>query len=316
MRLAPDHAKPWKARMSTFLGTWLINSLVKKSVAVREMSSSEAIARGYTSSWRFSVCVSRNVIFMPAERVREFNLMITRFLYFELFHELEEARKSDDPFNIHAVINTFRDARGISDNDLPDDTLRKQYQTFRGRGRDLITETGHILGPALVSDNIYFRFKNQPSRNLPYPMNDLISDFCDLPTGVFDMEFIPRHEVDGWSGNIPIPKFRWYKIRAAKDSFEFLPGTSSTPHGAPVNVEVSCLVITDNQAIANQLAAMERMRFVLRINNFNGRKRIIGKPGEYCELTSTQLELPQTQGVGGHRMTFSGVFTTRPAVVS
>lgn len=302
--------------MSTFLGTWLINALVKKSVNVKEMSSKEAISRGYVSSWRFSVSLAKNVILLPAERVKEFNLMMTRFLYFELFNELEEARKSDNPFNIHAVINTFRDARGISDNDLPDDTLRKQYQTFRLRGRDLITETGHILGPSLVSDNAFFRFKNQPSRNLPYPMNDLISDFCDLPTGVFDMEFLPRHEVDGWSGNTPIPKYRWYKVRAAKDSFEFSPGTSSTVHGAPATVEVGCLIISDSQAIANQLAAMEGMRFVLRINNFHGKQRIVGKPGEYCELVSTALELPQTKGVGGHRVTFSGVFTTRPAIVS
>lgn len=313
-RIAPDSPTPWQASISTFLGSWLINAMVKKTVRVKEITRQQALKNGYSESWRFSVPSRHNVIFMPAARVREFNTMLTRFLLFELFQELEEAAYSNNPLNIHAVIQSFRDERGISDNDMPDDTLRKQYQRFRDRGRSLIQEAGRIVGPSLVSDNYYFRLKN--THNPPFEMNDLISNFCELPTGMFTLDFLPRHEIDGWNGNTPIPRYRWYGVRPADNSFRFSPSSESTLHGAPISVNVSFLIISDDQATADQLAIMQDMRFVLRLRNYKGKTRIIGQPTEYCEMTATHLELPEKQGLGGWRITFEGVFTRRPVIIS
>lgn len=314
--IAPDKERPFPATMNSFLGCWLINSMVKKTVRVKEITRQQAVKYGYTENWRFSIPSRRNVVLMPASRVRVFNLMITRFLLFELYKELEEARYSPDPFDIHRVIDKFRTKRGLTDHDMSDDALRKHYQRFRLRSGRLIQEPGFIIGSSLVSDIGHFHFRHTVNHNPFFPMNDLISQFCDLPSGMWDLEFLPRHEIDYWSGNTPIPKYRWYGIRPAKDSFQFSPGTESTVHGAPVTIQSSCLIISDSNEIAAQLEAMENMRFALRVRNYSGKTRIVGRPGEYCELAATALELPETKGVGGWRLTFSGVFTKRPVIVS
>jgi hypothetical protein len=316
-KLAPDAERPWRASMSTFLGTWLLSAMVRKSMPVREITPQQAAAAGYDCTWRFSVPSGRNVLLMPAARVREFNTMIHRFLSLELFHEIDEAYRSPNPFNLHTVIDQFRTQRGISDSDLSDELLRKQYHRFRTSGQELQRSTGQVVGPAIVGDNLFFRFKRSVNpRHQLYPMNDLISDHCDLPTGYFAFDFLPRHEIEGWNGSVPVPRYKWYGVAPVRDSLKARIGGERVAAGLPIHVAVSCMIMSDSQSIADQLSMMADMRFVLRLKNYKGKTRIVGTPQEFVQLVSRELEAPEVQGVGGWTISFTGDFVRQPTILT
>lgn len=148
-------------------------------------------------------------------------------------------------------------------------------------------------------------------------MNDIESDLCSLPTGVNTLEFMPRHGIDVWEGVQPFAKtgFRWYGIRAYKDSLTYELSSERNEHGVSNRVTISCLVVRDSQELAQQLDEMQLMRFVLRLTHYDDKRRIIGTSQQFCELTSTEYEAPEIVGAQGYRLTFTGVFDKRPAVV-
>jgi hypothetical protein len=146
-------------------------------------------------------------------------------------------------------------------------------------------------------------------------MNDILSDYCDLPTGVFFLEFLPRHEISVWQDGIPVPATRWYGVQPHQNSITVAMPTSSTQHGSQTPVSVGCLVISDSQELSDQLAQMEEMRFVLRLTQYSGKRLIIGTPEEFVTLSSTELMLSQPIGAQGHRINFTGSFIRRPLVL-
>lgn len=145
-------------------------------------------------------------------------------------------------------------------------------------------------------------------------MNDILSDYCDLPTGVFALEFLPRHEISAWQDGRPVPITKWYGIQPHQNSLTIAMPTSSTQHGSQTPVSVSCLVMSDSQDVADQLAQMEEMRFVLRLTQYSGQRLIIGTPEEFVTLSSSDFSLSQPVGAQGHRINFTGTFIKRPIV--
>lgn len=147
-------------------------------------------------------------------------------------------------------------------------------------------------------------------------MNDILSDYCDLPTGVFALEFLPRHEISVWQNGYPVPITKWYGIQAHQGSLTIAMPTAGTPHGSQTPVSVSCMIMNDSQEIADQLAQMEEMRFVLRLSQYSGKRLIIGTPEEFVTLSTSELILSQPVGAQGHRINFTGAFIKRPLVVT
>jgi len=146
-------------------------------------------------------------------------------------------------------------------------------------------------------------------------LGDIVSDYCNLPTGIFSIEFIPRHEIYVWQNGIPLPTIRWYGISAYRDSLTYDQPTTTNVHGATSAVQVGCLVVNDTQAVADQLDQMQRMRFVLRVTHFDGKRRYVGAPGEFCELEKTDFSPTEIIGAQGYRLNFTGLFSKRPLVV-
>lgn len=149
-------------------------------------------------------------------------------------------------------------------------------------------------------------------------MNDIESNLCELPTGVNTIEFMPRHGIDIWEGVVPFAKlgFRWYGIRAYKNSLTYEQSTDRNEHGAVNRVSVGCLVVNDSQELAHQLDEMMRMRFIIRLTHYDDKRRIIGTSQQFCELTSTEYTAPEIVGAQGYRLTFTGVFDKKPSVVA
>ena len=87
-------------------------------------------------------------------------------------------------------------------------------------------------------------------------MDDIVSELCELPTGLFSLEFIPRHEITHWESGLPIPLNRWYGIGVFKDSLTYQQSTTSTENGNLTQVAVSCLVVNDSHSRNKLYSAM------------------------------------------------------------
>ncbi|MCF0071296.1 hypothetical protein LZD49_12515 [Dyadobacter sp. CY261] len=147
-------------------------------------------------------------------------------------------------------------------------------------------------------------------------MDDIISELCELPTGVYTLEFLPRHEISHWEGIRPIPLNRWYGIAVFKDSLEYDQPAEGTVHGAINRVSIGCMVVNDSQAIADQVQQMEQMRFALRVTHYDGKIRIVGTPNELVTLTTSQFKPPKIVGAQGYTLNFTGSFIAKPAILT
>lgn len=147
-------------------------------------------------------------------------------------------------------------------------------------------------------------------------MENIISELCELPTGMFSLEFLPRQEISHWEGNRPIPTIRWYGIGVYKDSLQYDQPTDDTVHGAINNVSISCLVVNDSQAVADQIELMENMRFVLRVKHYDGKTRLIGTATEFVALSSSRFQPPKIVGAQGYTLNFTGSFVKKPVIVT
>lgn len=145
-------------------------------------------------------------------------------------------------------------------------------------------------------------------------MEDIVSDLCNLPTGMYTLEFIPRHEIDIWENGIPFSTVRWYKIYVYRDSLTFDEQSGMNNQGVSNEITVTCLVVNDSKAIRQQLADMQRMRFVLRVAHLDGKQRIVGAPNQFVELIAKSFTPSEIVGAQGYRLTFKGVFD-EPALV-
>ena len=146
-------------------------------------------------------------------------------------------------------------------------------------------------------------------------MNDIFSDYCDLPTGVWKLEFLPGHEIAGWDEGVPVPALRWYGIGVYRNSLTYEQPTETSPQGPVTQVSVGCLVVNDSAAVATQLDQMEQMRFALRVTHYDARKRIVGAPEQLCELIKTEYTPTEIVGAQGYQLNFGGQFSRRPLVV-
>lgn len=140
-------------------------------------------------------------------------------------------------------------------------------------------------------------------------MNDIESKYCDLPTGVYELEVLPRHEITGWNGTVPNPSTRWYGIGVYKDSLKFSENGALTEHGDMQEATVTLLVVNDDNDTVDLLAQMKHMRFVLRIKHYDGRYRIVGAPNEYCEFTNSTFAPEEIVGAQGYSLSFAGKFS-------
>ena len=147
-------------------------------------------------------------------------------------------------------------------------------------------------------------------------MDDIISEQCELPTGVWKLEFLPVQEITGWENGVPLPATRWYGIGTYRNSLTYNQPTENTAQGAVTAVEVGCLVVNDSQPVADQLDRMEHMRHVLRVTHYDERTRIVGQPGQYCDLVKTDYTPAEIVGAQGYALSFAGQFTKRPLVVA
>lgn len=147
-------------------------------------------------------------------------------------------------------------------------------------------------------------------------MDDIISELCDLPTGVFSLEFLPRHEISHWEGNLPIPLTRWYGIGVYKDSLTYDQPTEATAQGSINNVSISCMIVNDSQEIADQVELMEQMRFVLRVKHYDGKTRLVGSETEFVSLSSSRFQPPKIVGAQGYTLIFTGAFVKKPVIVA
>jgi hypothetical protein len=146
-------------------------------------------------------------------------------------------------------------------------------------------------------------------------LSDIVSQLCDLPTGVFSLEFMPKHEVSLWENGLPRPTNRWYGIGVYRDTLTFVQHSEDTEHGFVHQVTVGCKIINDSQQVADQLQQMGNMHFVLRITHYDGKVRIVGLPGEYCKLDATDYNPDEIVGAQGYLLNFSARFTRRPILV-
>ncbi|SEI39588.1 hypothetical protein SAMN05216327_101210 [Dyadobacter sp. SG02] len=147
-------------------------------------------------------------------------------------------------------------------------------------------------------------------------MEDVLSELCELPTGLYSLEFIPRHEISAWNGVYPVPIIRWYKIAMYRNSLTYSQPTEMTAQGSLTQVSVGCLVVNDSQELADQLQAMGEMRFVLRVSHYDGKSRIVGTPEEFVQLTATSFDPEHISGAQGYKLSFAGSFVTRPALIN
>lgn len=150
-------------------------------------------------------------------------------------------------------------------------------------------------------------------------MNDIKSDYCDLPRGTHKIEFLPVHMINGWTAGVPSPNItlgRWYRIDGYAGSARFSQGTAATEHGQATDVTAEVLVITDSQETATLLEQLGNMRLVLRITDYAGKQRIVGRPGEYVDLMADDYSPGEILGAQGYRLSFLGRFSKRPMVIT
>lgn len=139
-------------------------------------------------------------------------------------------------------------------------------------------------------------------------MEDIVSDLCNLPTGVFQLWFIPRHEIGVWENGVPFANTRWYGVSVYRDSLTFDEQSEQNNQGVSNGITVTCLVVNDTSALRKQLAAMQKMRFVLKLEHLDGKNRIVGTPTQFVELISKSFTPSEIVGAQGHRLTFKGTF--------
>ncbi|MEO6282170.1 MAG: hypothetical protein ABIN80_22965 [Dyadobacter sp.] len=147
-------------------------------------------------------------------------------------------------------------------------------------------------------------------------MNDIVSELCELPTGVYSLEFLPWHEISAWNGSVPVPINKWYGIGVYKNTLSFAQPTEDTPHGNLTSVSVACLVVNDSQEISDQLDAMGQMRLVLRVAHYDGKRRIVGTREEFVKLSTSTFDPVEIVGAQGYKLNFTGSFTKRPVVIA
>ncbi|MCF0071297.1 hypothetical protein LZD49_12520 [Dyadobacter sp. CY261] len=132
----PDH---YQINQSEYLGMWLINAMVKKTSWTRSYSDSSADLDSLkeaklTESWCFNAPVRYQYqIVLPKRRVIEFHNMIMKFMYGEIFFEMEVRRLKGEVDYIQTSIDEFRDRYGIWDKYLMDETIRKAYMRWKKR---------------------------------------------------------------------------------------------------------------------------------------------------------------------------------------
>lgn len=132
----PDH---YQINQSEYLGMWLINAMVKKTRWTTSFTDSVADLNSLkeaklTENWSFNAPVRYQYqIILPKRRVIEFHNMIMKFMYGEIFFEIEVRRLKEEPDYIQTSIDEFRDRYGIWDKYLADETIRKAYMRWRKR---------------------------------------------------------------------------------------------------------------------------------------------------------------------------------------
>lgn len=160
----------YRANQADFVGMWLINALTKKTkqvkVYVKKIDIKERASRkvadvrakkmqsylrqkdierwgiedakkfGYLDSWKFTVPERyRDSVVLPKRRVVQFNNMILKFMYAEMFTNMEARRLRGEIAYIQTVIYEFRAKYKINDNEFTDERVRKAYLRYRENSR-------------------------------------------------------------------------------------------------------------------------------------------------------------------------------------
>jgi hypothetical protein len=138
-----------------FLGMWLINAMVKKTVQVQtfDNKADDMIFlknNRMTYSWQFITPIRYNDSFVfPKRQVLRLNAMIRKFIHVEIIHDIETMRRSGDIFYIQRAINNFRDRYQIRDTELNDEQIRKMYLRFRQKNKTVSSEFSEF-SPAML----------------------------------------------------------------------------------------------------------------------------------------------------------------------
>lgn len=132
----------YEIKRSDYLGMWCINAMCRKSNRIQSFCDSQD-DRDYlekkklTELWTFVSPIRHQYqIVIPKLRVIEFNYMMMKYMYAEIFMEMEVRRVKGDPDYIQTTIEDFRDRYGIWDKYFMDETIRKAYLRFRKRSSE------------------------------------------------------------------------------------------------------------------------------------------------------------------------------------
>lgn len=132
----------YEIKRSDYLGMWCINAMCRKSNRIQSFCDSQADIdflqkKKLTETWSFVSPIRHQYqIVIPRLRVIEFNYMMTKYMYAEIFMAMEVGRVQGDPDYIQMAIEDFRDRYGIWDKHMMDETIRKAYLRFRKRSAD------------------------------------------------------------------------------------------------------------------------------------------------------------------------------------
>lgn len=174
----------YEANQTDFIGMWLINALTRKTKQVKVYSKKvdlkkrasknleevkaqklqvhirktdmekwgieEARKYGYLESWKFTVPkrYQDNVV-LPKRRVQQFNNMILKFMYMEMFLNMEAKRIRGELWYIHAVIYEFREQYSINDNEFNDERIRRAYLRYRASNNAMDEYVNFFAGSIL-----------------------------------------------------------------------------------------------------------------------------------------------------------------------
>lgn len=150
----------YEAKQYDLIGMWLINALTRKTKQVKCYVKEKDIERwgiadarkfGYMETWQFSI-PKRYVdcVVMPKRRVIQFNNMILKFMYAEMFLNMENLRMRGELFYIQKVIFSFRDKYRINDTELADERIRKAYLRYRANNKSVDSEYSDFFGGSLL----------------------------------------------------------------------------------------------------------------------------------------------------------------------
>lgn len=163
----------YRANQNDFVGMWLINALTRKTKQVQfyvreqdiQFRASKKIADaksvqflvrdkdierwgiedakkfGYMDTWKFAIPerYQDNVV-LPKRRVIQFNNMIMKFIYAEMFANMESRRIRGEISYIQKVIYDFREKYKMNDNEFTDERVRKAYLRFRESSKTATSE--------------------------------------------------------------------------------------------------------------------------------------------------------------------------------